>query len=172
MLLEVTAPDSSWHTLAERHRQHLERKRTRPIRPNASLKECLERLDRESLIAMARVHLVDSVNLRKEQVVERLVEALTDPLTLETAASGLSAAERQALRDVLDAGGVLSWDEFTARYGSDLEESQNWYYHKPETRMGRLRVYGFLSDGTVEGQRVVLVPSELRALLPPVLAAV
>ncbi|MFN3763096.1 MAG: tetratricopeptide repeat protein, partial [Anaerolineae bacterium] len=132
MLLEVTAPDSYWHILNERYRQYLERKRTRPIRPNASLKECLERLDKESLIAMARVHLVDSANLRKEQLVERLVEALTDPLTLETAASGLSDAERQALRDVLDAGGVLSWEEFTARYGSDLEENQNWYYHQPE----------------------------------------
>jgi len=38
--------------------------------------------------------------------------------------------------------------------------------------MGRLRLYGLLSDGTVEGQRVVLIPRELRELLPSALAAV
>jgi hypothetical protein len=76
------------------------------------------------------------------------------------------------LRDVLDAGGILPWDEFTARYGDDLEDSLEWSFFLPETLMGRLRLYGLLSDGTVEGQRVVLIPRELRELLPSALAAV
>ncbi len=165
-LAEGSVLDSYLRVLKERSRQYMERKRTRPIRPDASLKECLERLDKESLIAMARVHSVYYVKLRKEQLVERLSEALTDPDILEVAISSLSDAEQQALQDVLGAGGILPWDEFTTRHGSDVEENQYWYYHKPKTVMGRLRMYGFLSDGTVEGQRVVLVPSELRVLLP------
>ncbi len=36
--------------------------------------------------------------------------------------------------------------------------------------MGRLRLRGLLSDGTVEEQRVVLIPRELRELLPSALA--
>lgn len=169
--VDIRIPGSPLHMARERARQYWERRRTRPIRPDAPLKECLGRLSRESLVVTARVHSVSYVKLRKELLVERLVEALTDPRALERAVSGLSDMERQALRDVLDAGGILPWDEFTARYGSDVEESQYWYYQEPETVMGRLRMYGFLSDGTVEGQRVVLVPSELRGLLPPALAA-
>lgn len=53
-----------------------------------------------------------------------------------------------------------------------MEDSQNWYYALPETLMGRLRLYGLLSDGTAEGQRVVLIPQELRELLPSALRAV
>ncbi len=163
-------PGSVVYMLRERSRQYYEQKRTRPIRPDAPLKECLERLTRESLVITARVHSVYYTKLRKAQLVERLAEALTDPTVLERAVSGLSATERQALRDVLDAGGILPWDEFTARYGDDVQESQHWHYREPRTVMGRLRMYGFLSDGTVEGQRVVLVPGELRGLLPSVLS--
>ncbi|MCX7854566.1 MAG: tetratricopeptide repeat protein [Anaerolineae bacterium] len=169
--VDIRTPGSYLYIERERSRQFYERRRSRPIRPDASLKECLERLSRESLVATARVHSVYYVKLRKDPLVERLVEALTEPRTLERAVSSLSETERQALQDVLDAGGILSWDEFTARYGSDVEESQYWYYHEPQTLMGRLRMYGFISDGTVEGQRVVLIPQELRGLLPPALAA-
>lgn len=168
--VDVRIPGSYLYVARERSRQYHERKRTRPIRPDAPLKECLERLSRESLVAMARVHSVYYVKLRKEPLVERLAEALTDPLALERAVSSLSETERQALQDVLDAGGILPWDEFTARYGNDVQESQYWYYSEPQTVMGRLRMYGFLSDGTIEGQRVVLVPGELRGLLPSVLS--
>ncbi len=170
-LVEARTPGSFLYLSRERSRKSREQRRTRPIQPNASLSECLGRLSRESLMAMARVHFISYSALRKEQLIQRLVEALTNPRTLERAVPGLSDPERQALREVLDAGGVLPWDEFTARYGSDVEESRSWYYREPETVMGRLRMYGLLSDGTVEGQRVVLVPAELRELLPPVLAA-
>ncbi|MBC7226046.1 MAG: tetratricopeptide repeat protein [Thermoflexales bacterium] len=169
--IDARTPGSRLYMERERSRQLQERRRTQPIRPDAPLKECLGRLSRESLVVMARVHSVQYANLRKELLIERLAEALTDPRTLEEAAADLSDGERQALQDVLDAGGILPWDEFTARYGSDVEESQYWYYRTPETLMGRLRMYGFLSDGTVEGQRVVLIPVELRGLLPRALAA-
>jgi len=36
--------------------------------------------------------------------------------------------------------------------------------------MGRLRFFGLLSDGTVDGEFAVLIPRELRSLLPPLLA--
>ncbi len=172
LTIEARTPGSYWQIIREHSRQRQERKRTRPIRPDASLKECLERLPRESLVAMAQVHSLRYANLRKELLIQQLVEALTDPFTLRRAVSHLFEEERQALQDVLDAGGILPWEEFTARYGSDVEENQHWYYHKPETTMGRLRMHGFLSDGTVADQRIVLIPSELRGLLPSVLPVV
>jgi len=170
--LALQEPDSGLYILAQRSRQYRERRRKRSIPPDASLRQCLERLSRESLVATAQTYSVPYVALRKEPLIQRLVEAITDPDRLREAVAALAADERQALRDVLDAGGILAWDEFTARYGNDVEDSQDWYYALPETLMGRLRLYGLLSDGTVEGQRVVLIPQELRELLPSALVAV
>lgn len=169
-MLSWQEPDSSMYLFVQQSRQRQERKRNRPIPPDASLRQCLERLTRESLTAMARVYWVPYVSIRKAQLIQNLVEAITDPAILREAVAKLEADERQALRDVLDAGGILPWDEFTARYGNDVEDSQEWYYALPETLMGRLRLYGLLSDGTVEGQRVVLIPQELRELLPSALS--
>lgn len=170
-LVEARTPGSYLYLSQERSRKLREQKRTRPIPPNASLNECLERLNRQSLIAMGRVYSIPCSALRKEPLIQCLAQTLTDPASLAGIIPNLSETERQAWQHVLDAGGVLSWDEFTARYGNDTEDSQNWYYREPATVMGRLRLYGLLSDGTVEGQRVVLVPNELRELLPPLLAA-
>jgi len=171
-ILALREPDSGLYILAQRSRQYRERKRNRPIPPDASLRQCLERLSRESLVATARTYSAPYVGLRKEPLIQHLVEAITDPERLEEAVAELEADERRALRDVLAAGGIFPWDEFTARYGNDVEDSQDWYYALPKTLMGRLRLYGLLSDGTVEGQRVVLIPWELRELLPSALAAV
>ncbi len=170
--LALHEPDSGLYILAQRSRQYRERRRNRPIPPDASLRQCLERISRESLVATAQTYSAPYVGLRKEPLIQHLVEAITDPERLRTVVSELEADERRALRDVLDAGGILPWDEFTARYGNDLEDSQDWYYALPQTLMGRLRLHGLLSDGTVEGQRVVLIPQELRELLPSALAAV
>jgi len=172
LVLRLQEPDSGLNVLLQQSRQHRERRRSRPIPPDASLRQCLERITRESLVATAKTYSVPYVALRKEDLIQNLVEAITDPERLREALTELDAEERQALRDVLDAGGILSWDEFTARYGDDLEDSLEWSFFLPETLMGRLRLYGLLSDGTVEGQRVVLIPRELRELLPPALAAV
>lgn len=172
LVLALQEPDSGLNVLLQQSRQYRERRRSRPIPPDASLRQCLERITRESLVATAKTYSVPYVALRKEDLIQNLVEAITDPERLREALTELDAEERQALRDVLDAGGILPWDEFTARYGDDLEDSLEWSFFLPETLMGRLRLYGLLSDGTVEGQRVVLIPRELRELLPSALAAV
>ncbi len=172
LTLSLQEPDSGLYIFTQRSRRRYEQRRTRPIPPDAALHQCLDRLSRDSLTATAQIYSVSYVAVRKEPLIQRLVEAITDPDRLRGAVAELEANERQALRDVLDAGGILPWDEFTARYGNDVEDSQNWYFALPDTLMGRLRLYGLLSDGTVEGQRVVLIPQELRELLPSALAAV
>lgn len=146
-------------------------RRRRPIRADASLAECLDRISGESLRATARAMPVRVVyrGLRKTELIQRLTEVLTDPRWLEQVVGSLSAEERRALRDVLEAGGWMEWEAFTERYGDDLKEEPAWAYQAPQTLMGRLRMLGLLSDGTVEGKYVVLVPKELRGLLPPLL---
>ncbi|HUV88698.1 MAG TPA: hypothetical protein VMY80_03520, partial [Anaerolineae bacterium] len=56
------------------------------------------------------------------------------------------------------------WQDFEARYGSDLEESPYWEWHAPETTMGRLRGRGLLAETTVDGELRVVVPVELREI--------
>lgn len=149
-------------------RQQEEEKRRQPIPADASLAECLNRVTKDYLIGAAR-QLRLPYNARKNVLIQRLAGALTDPVRLkEGILTELSAQEKQALRDILNAGGRLPWDDFVARYGDDLEEDAYW--KPPETVMGRLRMFGLISDGTVDGEFVVLIPRELRSLLPSLLA--
>lgn len=155
----------------QRMQQQEAEKRRQPIPANASLAECLNRLTKNGLTATARIYHVP-YNVRKAQLIQTLVDVLCDPSRLSLILPDLSDEERQALRDVLNAGGGLPWETFTSRYGHDLEEiASHWHFREPQTVMGRLRMYGLLSDGTVEGEYVVLIPRELRAVLPSLLNA-
>ncbi len=103
-ILALREPDSGLYILAQRSRQYRERRRNRPIPPDASLRQCLERLSRESLIATAQTYLVPYVGLRKEFLIRNLVEAITDPERLREAVSELEADERQGPRGRLGGG--------------------------------------------------------------------
>ncbi len=171
MLWEVE--DAEMAPYLERYRQEArrreEKKRRQPISADASLSECLGRLTKDDLNGMAR-ELRMPYNIRKALLIEQMAKVLTDPEILRERVQHLSDQERQALRDVLEAGGILSWDEFASRYDQDLDENSYWMCRKPETVMGRLRFFGLLADGTVDDEFVVLIPRELRSLLPPLLA--
>jgi hypothetical protein len=82
---------------------------------------------------------------------------------------GLHEAERAALRDLLDHGGVMDWQAFSDAHGNDLTERPylEYWADKYETVMGRLRARGLLFEGTAEGRLIVAMPRELR----PVVAA-
>ena len=69
------------------------------------------------------------------------------------------------LRDALERGGSMLWDEFASRYGDDVDESPYWDEAIPTTVMGRLRVHGFLAEATVDGDVFVTVPVELRPII-------
>ncbi len=166
-LIQIRAHESV--TRLKKAMQRADRQRREPIRADASLEECLQRLNKENLKAICRGIGVSPVG-RKDELVLRLVRVLTLPDWLKRTVESFSDEERRALRDVLDAGGVLPWDEFTSRYGHDLDENPFWGDHPPENLMGRLRFFGLISDGTLEGQRVVLMPVEMRNLLSPPLS--
>ncbi len=174
MLMRVTLLESLespfWKKVGEQTRQREERKRHRPTRLDAGLVECLERLTKDALIGTARAMPVPrKYNVRKAILIQDLAQYLTTPSELRKIVQALREEERQALRDVLEAGGWVDWETFTSRYDHDLDESPYWQWHEPETVMGRLRMLGLLSEGTVDDQLIVLVPRELRELLPPLL---
>ena len=159
-----------WEEHLARQRRREEKKRHRPTRPDAGLVECLGRLTKDALIGTARAMPIPrKYNVRKAILIQDLAEYLTNPEELREIVQDLSDEEQQSLREVLEAGGTMDWEGFTARYGDDLDESPYWQWHEPETVMGRLRMLGLLSEGTVDDRLIILVPRELRDLLPPLL---
>ena len=139
--------------------------------PHPSLAEALPLLTREALTATGR-HVLTGGGwsaLRKAELVERLIQALPGPDTLEHLVSGLSDEERSALRQVIARGGHMPWHAFDAEFGNDLDESRFWHWHEPKTTMGRLRLRGLLVEATVDGELLVAIPLELRQALHTVL---
>jgi len=101
-------------------------------------------------------------SLRKAELVDAIVEALTDRENLGWIVEDLSEEEREAVCAVLERGGAMAWEAFDTRFGNDLDESRHWEYHTPETTMGWLRLHGLLVEATVDGELYVVVPLDLR----------
>jgi tetratricopeptide (TPR) repeat protein len=171
LLQRIDVYDSPfWRERRARERRRQEKKRNRPTRADATLQECLERLTKEALIGTARAMPVPrKYNVRKALLIQDLVEFLSEPFWLERVVDSLLEEESQALWEVLDAGSVVPWETFATRWDDDLNESPYWQWVEPQTIMGRLRMLGLLSQGTVNGDLVVLVPHELRPLLKTLL---
>jgi phosphoglycolate phosphatase-like HAD superfamily hydrolase len=132
-----------------------------------TLAEALPLYTKEALTGMAREVMLWGgwSGLRKAELVDAIIEALTDRGNLEYVVQYLSGREQQALRTVLDRGGALAWEDFDARYENDLEESRYWQWHTPETTMGQLRLRGLLVEATVDDELHVVVPVDLRESL-------
>jgi Flp pilus assembly protein TadD len=174
--LELVAParrffDSYFERQRKRDRAWRVRLQAQLTTPDPSLAEALPLLTKEVLTGTGREVLPEGgwSALRKAELVERLVQALTRPHTLEHVVAGLSDEERDALRQVLARGGHMPWHDFDAEYGNDLDESRYWQWHEPKTAMGHLRLRGLLVEVTVDGELLVAVPLELRQALRSVL---
>jgi hypothetical protein len=109
--------------------------------------------------------------LKKGELGAYLMGALRDEVFLAGIILELNSAERAALEDLLDHGGVMDWSVFSAAHGDDLGESPCLEYHGEEmkTVMGRLRTRGLLFEGTAGGRLIAAIPRELRPPLRVIL---
>ncbi|MBN1954686.1 MAG: tetratricopeptide repeat protein [Anaerolineae bacterium] len=103
---------------------------------------------------------------KKDRLAEALGEALLDRTDLARVVAGLSIPERALLRSVVEQGSVVPAADLRARHGDEREESPYWEYHQPESPLGRLLVRGLVAVAFGEEQEHVVVPAELRPLLP------
>lgn len=162
---------SAMHDLGELGREHrrqqTERRRKKPIDPGDALGALLSRYPKDTLAGIALELSVRSISrLKKDQLVTAVRDGLLDVDTVLGLLRTLKAEELTALRYVVQAGGVVLLREFIGRYGDDAEESSCWYWHTPETILGRLKVRGLLFEGTYRGEAVLVVPKELMELGP------
>ncbi len=131
------------------------------------LREALSVHTKASLTAMARLTPIRPgwSRLRKAKLLEEVERALSDEVALKRYVRFLPDDEIAALGAVLRRGGSMDWDEFEARFGSDLDEYPYWEYQTPATTMGRLRCRGLLAEATVDGVLLVTIPLEARPIL-------
>ncbi len=139
---------------------------------NPTLSEALPLYAKDALTGMARnvIWWGGWSAYRKAELVEEIIEALTDPYSLTRMLDGLSNDARTALQHVLDQSGAMPWADFDATYDNDLDESPDWNWHEPESVMGSLRARGLLAEATVDGEMIVTIPTDLRQTLRDVLA--
>ncbi len=141
--------------------------------PDHSLEECLSIYTKDALTAIGRNVILEGgwSTLRKAELLRRIVLALGEERTLRWILHGLEAEAREALAQVLAAGGSMAWETFAAAWDHDLEEWRDWKYYPPGTVMGSLRSHGLMVEATVDGELVVMVPRELRGPLQELLEA-
>jgi len=153
----------------ERRRQLNKRARLRNQLTTAhpTLEEALGLYTKDTLTAIARnvISTGGWSTLRKAQLRDRIVQELRDLQALAWIVEDLDKTEKIALRMILENGGSMPWEAFDKEFGNDLQESQLWIHHQPESVMGRLRAQALLAEATVDGQLLVVIPVELRELL-------
>jgi len=151
--------------MEERNRRRRGRERWKPLK-GTDLLSCLSRYTKDNLRAMARaLDVRQPASIKKAQLIDLLAESLADAEVVRRAWRGLTEKEREALRFVLDRGGMVPHDEVSQEYGDDLGEYYYWHYRKPETAIGRLRLHGLLFEGEHEDEVVLVIPTEVRGLL-------
>ncbi len=143
------------------------RMRSAPINPDATLEEVLSRYNKYALVGMGKILQLKGPleALKKAELAGKICAHLRDLKFLGGLLGGLKPEERVALLDLMLKGGVMPWDEFAEKHGSDLEESIYWNWHPPETLMGRLKARGLIAEGSFDGKDWILLLRELRPLL-------
>ena len=144
--------------------------RSAPIGSDAALGEVLAGYTKNALVGMGK--LIDLpkpfTGLKKRELVEKLCFHLCSLGFLRRVVGGLRPEERLALLGLMLRCGFMSCDEFTEKYGDDLEESPYWDWHPPETVMGRLKARGLIGEGSFDGCERIFIPFELRSPLQAV----
>jgi tetratricopeptide (TPR) repeat protein len=130
----------------------------------------LNSLTRDVLGSIARLWGIPPYG-KKAELIKNISARMQDGDAIKIVLNELPSNARDALRWVLENNGVRSWQEFTEKFGDDLQESPHWNYHEPESVMGRLRFTGLLAKGTLENEQVLFIPADARVALKTIFGA-
>jgi tetratricopeptide (TPR) repeat protein len=130
----------------------------------------LNSLTRDVLGSIARLWGIPPYG-KKAELIKNISARMQDRDAIKIVLNELPSNARDALRWVLENNGVRSWQEFTEKFGDDLQESPHWNYHEPESVMGRLRFTGLLAKGTLENGQVLFIPVDARVALKTIFGA-
>jgi tetratricopeptide (TPR) repeat protein len=169
MVAELGGFGDWWRGMADRYRS---RRQKAGLPPDPTLADCFGLLTKGDMIGIRSTLDLQGVSaLKKAEIKAFLMQCVSDADFLARVVGDLNDADRAALTDLLDHGGVIDWQEFSRAHGDDLEESPYLEYHAGEmkTVMGRLRARGLLFEGTANGKLILAIPRELRPMLQTIL---
>jgi hypothetical protein len=141
-----------------------------------SLRQCLLDTDVVVLRIIAERWSLNPIGLKPRELADRLEETISDPARATVILDDLPNAEREALRALLAAGGMLPVANFAQRFGSirsvgpaRLEREQLW--RSPISPAENLWYLGLLYHGFEQlpngaMREVFFAPAELAPLLP------
>lgn len=151
-----------------------EEEEERPISPDRTLRTYLKGLPLQWLNAAAAAHGLPPARRRPERE-QGLATALADLSHLQQVLAAEGPQVRQALRFLLEQGGVAKLSVLTRRFGAMAGDGFWWEERPPASPVGRLLclALGFVGRMNLDGRRhkVVVVPAELRAALARCLTA-
>jgi len=153
---------SKWQE--ESHQRAHEKAMRTQLESDSDSHVTLNSLTRDVLASVARVWRLTAYG-KKAELLNKIIERMNDNMAVAYVCKTLNQAEKEALQWTLENGGWRSWKDFTEKYSDDLKDSPYWNYHEPETILGRLRRAGFLAKGTLNNEKVVFIPSDLRQSL-------
>ncbi len=141
-----------------------------------TLRQCLLDVDPVLLRVIASRWSIDPVGLKPRELIAQLESAIGDPGRSSQRLDQLTTPERDALRAILSAGGMLPVPNFTQRFGAirlvgpaRLEREQPW--RTPANAAESLWYLGWLYRGFEQlpngaMREVFIAPHELTPLLP------
>lgn len=151
------------NSLRERRLRCRREQRRRLLSEDPPAAECLEPYTRELLQAMARaMGLPRLAKLRKAASIAEIAGALGDPETVRRLRESAPDRAREALDHVVNAGGVMPFDEFVRRWGDEGDVPPAMGWNPPDNALGCLKHLGLVAEGTVGGRESVVAPREVR----------
>lgn len=138
-----------------------------------TLNELLDAHNWRMLRAITRAHSANFDNRwTKVQAVQQVAELLTDPTTVHRALSNLPDQAHQALQTLLACDGQMPAHRFLDRFGPIRpfrpwrDDSPRAPWRHPTSPTERLWFLGFVFVHSTDRGKVIVVPDELRPLLP------
>ena len=100
---------------AQMDERYRKRRQRAPLAADPTLADCFGLLTKGDMVGVARATMIGSVTaMRKAALYDYMVQVYANPAFLKGLVEQLNPSERAALQDLLDHGGVMVWQTFTA----------------------------------------------------------
>ena len=151
-----------------RHQKMYEKYFECDVKPYMQLTDLLSNYSVSLLTGIAKylrnIKVIKAVPRRKKDLIETINIVVKNSLN-EIVMSLKEKKLRDALEYILKHNGIVEFDKFVARYGSDKYDSLYWDFKPPDSILGKLKLTGIVFVGIYQSKKIVFIPQEIRTEL-------
>ena len=146
------------------HKKYFEK----TISPEMSLTDLLGNYNVYMLIGIAKylqsIEVIKAIPRKKKMLIEEINKAVKG--NIEKVIEHLKEKKlKNAFEYILMHQGIVDFDKFVEKYGSDEGESIYWDFAPPKSILGKLKLTGIIFVGVYQNKKIIFIPKEiLRAL--------